>query len=65
MSQTDYSKYIDQQMMLFIEYNCEIEWDFLEYFVKQSRIPSIAKIPTKPVWAAIKLFWKVMEKKEE
>ena len=38
------------------EYNREIEWDFLEYYVKQSRKLSIMKIPTKSVWAAFETF---------
>ncbi len=44
------------------EYNREIEWDFLEYFVKQYRRQSIMKVSTKSVWIA---FENIMERNGE
>ena len=38
------------------EYNREIEWDFLEYYVKLVSSLEIHKIPTKNVWMAFETF---------
>jgi hypothetical protein len=58
----DYVNNIYQQTTHYIrtyklkEYNCDIEWDFLEFFVESHSSEKFYKIETKNLWTAFEIF---------